>query len=237
MNVRGCSGNGNQFVLKLLYGRERSAALQILCVGAHCDDIEIGCGATLLALQRQYKSCRIHWLILSANAARRAEALRAMKAFVTVANRGSCEIGSLRDGHLPAHYSAVKEQLESVRSKISADIIFTTHQTDRHQDHRVVGEATWQTFRDHLILEYEIAKYDGGLTPPGCYVPVTRAMAERKTRLLMRLYPTQRIKDWFTDDAFMSLLRIRGIECRSPSGFAEAFHGSKMVIDSLPSRA
>lgn len=208
--------------------------LTILLVGAHCDDIEIGCGASLLMLQHAYSRLRIHWLVLSSTPVRRKEAIRAMKAFVAPRLRGVCRIGDLRDGHLPSSISAVKEFLENVRSEVNADVVFSPHREDRHQDHRVVGEVTWQTFRDNLILEYEIPKYDGGLTTPGFYVPVSKAAAAKKTKLLMKLYATQRSKYWFTEDTFESIMRIRGIECRAASGYAEGFHGQKIVLGLEP---
>ena len=217
-------------MLALTLDRKGPESIDVLCIGAHCDDIEIGCGATLLMLQQRYSRLRIHWVVLSSTEIRRKEATRAMKAFVSPRARGLCQIGDLRDGHLPSNLSAAKDFLESARSKINIDVIFSPQRDDRHQDHRLVGEVTWQTFRDHLILEYEIPKYDGGLLTPACYVPVSKAAAAKKIKLLMRLYATQRDKHWFTENTFESLMRIRGIECRSSSGLAEGFYGRKLVL-------
>jgi LmbE family N-acetylglucosaminyl deacetylase len=214
----------------LTLNRKRSAVVEVLCIGAHCDDIEIGCGGTLLMLQRHYPRVRIHWAVLSSTAARRREALRAMKAFVAPRARGHCQIGALPDGHLPADLGAAKAFLSGIRERIGADLIIGPQRDDRHQDHRFVSDVIWQTFRDHLVLEYEIPKYDGGLTTPTCYVPVSQAAATRKARLLMRLYATQRDKHWFSEQTFLSLMRVRGVECRSPSGLAEGFHGHKLLL-------
>ena len=208
----------------------RTRTINVLCIGAHCDDIEIGCGATLLMLQKRYARLRIHWLVLASTAVRRREAVQAMQAFVSPRARGECRIGDFRDGHLPNNLSAVKEFMEGARKAMAADLIFSPQRDDRHQDHSQLAEIVWQTFRDHFILEYEIPKYDGGLTTPCYYVAVSKSAAERKTKLLMRLYATQRNKHWFSAQTFEAIMRLRGIECRSPSGLAEGFHGSKMVL-------
>jgi LmbE family N-acetylglucosaminyl deacetylase len=226
--VRGCCGK-NKIVLNLLPGLARARRLEILCIGAHCDDIEIGCGATLLSLQNKFP-CRIHWSILSSTPERRAEADEAMRVFVNPKARGQLAIGDLRDGHLPNFLPEAKSFMESVRRKIKPQLIFTTREADRHQDHRLTNEVTWQTFRDHMICEYEIPKYDGDLATPNCYVPVSARMAAQKTAKLLKLYGSQRNKHWFTGSTFDALLRLRGIECRSPSGLAEAFHCRKFVF-------
>ena len=200
----------------------------ILCIGAHCDDIEIGCGATLLLLQQQYPRCRIHSLILTSTAERRREAIAAAHALVRPAARGVLQIGELRDGHLPAHFAAVKDQFEALRSLVSPQLIFTHHGLDRHQDHRLVSEVTWQTFRNHQIWEYEIPKYDADLATPNMYVPVSAALAKRKLAAIMRAYRSQAGKYWFTADNLNALLRLRGLEGRAPSGYAEAFHCRKL---------
>jgi LmbE family N-acetylglucosaminyl deacetylase len=203
--------------------------LEILCVGAHCDDIEIGCGGTLLTLQQLYP-CVIHWLILSSTPKRRAEAERAMRAFVNTKSRGRLYIGDLPDGHLPNHLSAAKALLQDMREYVQPDVVFTTHDADRHQDHRLTNEVTWQTFRNHMICEYEIPKYDGDLTTPNLYVPVAARVATQKMTKLLRLYGSQRDKHWFTASTFEALLRLRGIECRAESGLAEAFHCRKALL-------
>ncbi len=223
-------------MLSLIPSLKRTERLEILCVGAHCDDIDIGCGATLLMLQRRYP-CFIHWVILSSTPERRAEAERAMHAFVNKKSRGHLRIGDLPDGHLPNHLSEGKATLQAMRKITKPHLVFTTRESDRHQDHRLTNEVTWQTFRDHMIFEYEIPKYDGDLTTPNVYVPVSMRVAAQKAAKLLRLYASQRDKHWFSAATFESLLRLRGIECRAQSGLAEAFHCRKMTFGAVSGRS
>ena len=204
--------------------------LQVLCIGAHCDDIEIGCGGTLLALQQRHPDCRIHWLVLTSNPTRRHEAMAAAQALVAGPARGEVHIGQLPDGLLPAHFAEVKALFEGVKAVLNPDLIFTHHDGDRHQDHRLACEVTWQTFRDHLIWEYEIPKYDGDLATPSVYVPLAETTAEQKVELIMRTFESQRTRSWFTAANLLAAMRLRGLECRSASGFAEAFHCRKLVF-------
>jgi len=210
----------------------------VLCIGAHCDDIEIGCGGTLLALQRHYTKLRVHWLVLSSSADRRAEAMRSIAAFVRPASRGEVCIHDLPDGRLPAHFERVKALFEDCRSAVTPDWVFTHHDADRHQDHALLADVTWQTFRDHPIWAYEIPKYDGDLATPNAYVPLPAALAERKTTTIMKTFGSQRSKPWFRPENLQALMRLRGLECRADSGFAEAFHCRKLVFSpTAPPRA
>lgn len=218
-------------MLELHLNRHSRKTFRVLCVGAHCDDIEIGCGATLLVLQQQPGRLTIDWAVLSGSAARRREALQARRLLVKPAARGALLFGDFRDGRLPAQYAEVKDYIEALKKRLPApDLVLCHERDDRHQDHRVVNEMVWNTFRDQLVLEYEIPKWDGGLSSPNVYVQITRQQGLSKVRALLRAYPSQARRDWFTADTFMALLRLRGIECRSPSGLAEAFHGRKIVI-------
>ncbi len=203
--------------------------LEVLCIGAHCDDIEIGCGATLLTLQQRYPDCRIHWLVLTSVSERRAEAAAAIEAFVKSSSRGKVHIGALRDGYLPADFAEVKREFESMRRDVDPDLVLTHHGADRHQDHSLASEVTWQTFRDHMIWEYEIPKYDGDLTTPNMYVPVATATAQQKLDIIMRSFPSQAGKPWFKAENLNAMMRLRGLECRAESGLAEAFHCRKLV--------
>lgn len=207
--------------------------LDVLCIGAHCDDIEIGCGGTLLSLQRRYPGCRLHWLILTSVPARRIEALAAVRAFVKPACRGETVVCDLPDGMLPAHLVQVKQHFEALKELVKPDLILTHHGLDRHQDHSLVSQVTWQTFRDHLVWEYEIPKYDGDLLTPNMYVPVSASTAARKVRAIVKAFASQRHRPWFTADNLMAMMRLRGLECRSPSGLAEGFHCRKLVFDLL----
>jgi LmbE family N-acetylglucosaminyl deacetylase len=204
--------------------------LRVLCVGAHCDDIEIGCGATLLALQAGPRKLVVDWAVLTGAATRQRETRRAMAMLLKPNCRGALGFAGLQDGRLPAQYSETKEFFESLKARSAPDVVLCHERGDRHQDHRITNEMVWNTFRDHLVLEYEIPKWDGGLNHPTVYVPVTRSQAQRKVSVLMRAYATQAHRDWFTPETFMAIMRLRGIECRAASGFAEAFHGRKLRV-------
>jgi LmbE family N-acetylglucosaminyl deacetylase len=207
--------------------------LDVLCIGAHCDDIEIGCGGTLLTLQRRYPGCRVHWLILTSVPTRHSEALAAAQAFVKPACRGETLVCDLPDGLLPGHLVQVKARFETLKALVKPDLILTHHGLDRHQDHSLVSQVTWQTFREHMIWEYEIPKYDGDLLTPNMYVPLSATSAARKVRMIVKAFASQRGKSWFTADNLMAMMRLRGLECRSPSGLAEGFHCRKLVFDGL----
>jgi LmbE family N-acetylglucosaminyl deacetylase len=203
---------------------------RVLCLGAHCDDIEIGCGGALLGLQQRV-NLTIDWVVLSGTPERRAETRKAMQLLVRPRARGDLIFGDFPDGRFPARYADMKDFVESLKSRVKRpDIILTHERDDRHQDHRAVNELVWNTFRDHVVLEYETPKWDGGLGQPNMYVPVTAQQARAKVDALLGSHRSQRKRDWFTRDTFMSLLRLRGMECRSPSGYAEGFHGRKLRI-------
>src|SRR5580658_9281681 len=205
-------------------------ALQILCLGCHSDDIEIGCGGTILRLAQEYPNCVFHWVVFSATGVREAEAKYAAAQFVHIDHLKGPLLKTFADGFMPFVGAEVKAVFEELKQTISPDLIFTHHRKDAHQDHRLVAELTWNTFRNHLILEYEIPKYEGGLTTPAAYIELTRAQAERKISILWASYPTQRAKSWFTDETFRGLMRLRGIESGGTSGWAEGFHASKFLL-------
>ncbi len=203
--------------------------LNILCLGAHSDDIEIGCGGTILRLARQYPNCVFHWVVFSALGVRAAEAERAAALFAgTRALRGPLLKG-FQDGFMPFVGAEVKATFEELKA-VSPDIVFTTNRKDAHQDHRLIAELTWNTFRDHLILEYEIPKYDGDLGQPSLFVPLESEVCQTKIRYIMEAFHSQRAKRWFREDTFLSLMRLRGMECNAPSGYAEAFYCRKLTI-------
>lgn len=204
--------------------------LRILCLGAHCDDIDIGCGAAQLRILSERRRVEVTWVVLCSNAPRARELKASARRFLSGAARSDVVTGGLRDGFLPADWRAAKELVESLKGRVEPHVIFTHFGRDAHQDHRVVSELTWNTFRNHTILEYEIPKYDGDLGAPNFYVPVSRAHVRRKVTSLMSAYPSQSGKDWFTEDTFMGLARVRGIECHAASGFAEAFYARKVVL-------
>jgi LmbE family N-acetylglucosaminyl deacetylase len=199
-------------------------------MGAHSDDIEIGCGATLLKLAARRPRPEFRWVIWSAAGRREQEAKRGARKFLGAAAADAVRVHTFRDGYFPAQFEAIKNSFEDLAGEFQPDIIFTHTRDDRHQDHRVVSDLTWNTFRNQLILEYEIPKWDGDLGRPNLYVPVTEAIARRKTRALLAVFGTQRAKDWFSEETFRGLMRVRGMECRAADGLAEAFYARKAVL-------
>jgi LmbE family N-acetylglucosaminyl deacetylase len=210
--------------------KARRSKRRVLCIGAHCDDIEIGCGGALLEWQGRSSQVVIDWVVLSGTQSRRRETGQAMRRLVRPQSRGDLLFGDFVDGRFPAAYDDIKRFFEALKGRPAPDLILCHARDDRHQDHRLVNEMVWSTFRDHLVLEYEIPKWDGDLGQPNVYVALGKRAVESKIRTLLACYPSQVGRDWFTRETFVSLLRLRGIECRSPSGYAEAFCGRKMLF-------
>ncbi|MCO6493616.1 MAG: PIG-L family deacetylase [Phaeodactylibacter sp.] len=204
--------------------------LEILCLGAHCDDIEIGCGGTLLRLIGSYPVRRVKWVVFTSGPVRKQEALNSAGAFLEGVENREITVLDYPDALLPFHAREVKACFEAIRKAFDPNLVFTHYREDRHQDHRLISDLAWNTFRNHLILEYEIPKYDGDLGVPNCFVPLTEAQAGRKVELLLRHFSSQSKKHWFDKETFLSLLRIRGMESASPTRYAEAFHLRKMVL-------
>lgn len=205
----------------------------VLCLGAHSDDIEIGCGATLLALTAAHPDISVHWVVFSGDDRRAAEARAAAGRILAGAGERHIVIESFRDGYFPWDGGAIKERFEALKRTVEPDLVFTHYREDRHQDHRTISELTWNTFRHHWILEYEIPKYDGDLGKPNCYVPVSEKERKSKVDTLMECFASRHDHAWFSPDTFNSLMRVRGIECASPGGYAEAFHAHKIVLDGI----
>ncbi|HEY1726723.1 MAG TPA: PIG-L deacetylase family protein [Steroidobacteraceae bacterium] len=215
-------------VLKAQSGRKPQ---QLLCLGAHCDDIDIGCGGTLLKLLERNPRTQVTWVVLASDPVRERELRASARRFLRRAAKATVLVHRFRDGFFPALYPQIKEVFESLKQLPDPDMIFTHHRADFHQDHRIVAELTWNTFRNHLILEYEIPKYEGGLLTPSAYVGLTPAQVERKIAILWQSYKTQRAKRWFTADTFRAMLRLRGLEAAANSGWAEGFHVSKFLLE------
>lgn len=204
--------------------------LSVLCLGAHSDDIEIGAGATILQWQAAGTVLDVHWTVLSASGPRETEARASAADFLAGIERTHVETLTFRDGFFPAQSGEIKAWFEELKVRLDPDVILTHRGDDAHQDHREVSRLTWNTFRDHLILEYEIPKWDGDLGRPNLYVPIGAATMARKVEALMHHFGTQRSKHWFDEEAFRGLARLRGMECRAPDGYAEAFVARKAVI-------
>ena len=209
---------------------EPGQRLSVLCLGAHSDDIEIGVGATLLEWQTAGVRLDVLWCVLSANGLREGEARASAADFLEGTERGRIEVHHFRDGFFPAQSAEIKSWFEQLKGRIQPDVIFTHRGDDAHQDHRETSRLTWNTFRDHLILEYEVPKYDGDLGRPNAFVALEDDVVARKLELLETHFGSQRSKDWFDDGVFRGLMRLRGMECRSPSGYAEGFTARKLSM-------
>jgi LmbE family N-acetylglucosaminyl deacetylase len=212
--------------LPLDWSRFRS----VLCLGAHCDDIEIGCGGTIQWLCGLNPALRFHWMVASASDVREAETRAAAAAMLPQPAHVTLEFKRFRGSYLPQHWAEIKDCFEELKQSVQPDLILTHRLHDRHQDHKVIAELTWNTFRDHLILEYEIPKFEGDLGQPNVYVPLPSEVAERKIELLMEHFPTQHARSWFRPEVFSGLMNLRAIECNAASGYAEAFHARKLVL-------
>jgi LmbE family N-acetylglucosaminyl deacetylase len=204
--------------------------LSVLCLGAHSDDIEIGAGATILTWLAEGVRLDVHWCVLSGAGERQEEARASACDFLAAADHRKIEVMNFRDGFFPEQGDEIKLWFEALKGRINPDVIICHRQDDAHQDHRQVARLTWNTFRDHLILEYEIPKWDGDMTRPNLYVPVSAPVIQRKVDLLASHFASQRCKDWFDAEAFLGLARLRGMECRAPERYAEAFTARKLAL-------
>jgi len=209
---------------------DHQAPLKVLCLGAHSDDIEIGAGGALLQILAANPQVTVYWVVFSASEVRAAEARASAARFLEGAAAQTVVIKGWRDGFFPYQGAEIKEYFETIKGEFQPDLIFTHYRDDRHQDHRVISDLTWNTFRNHLILEYEIPKYDGDLGSPNCFVPLDEATYQRKIAILLECFPTQVGKHWFDEDTFLAMLRIRGMEAAAPSHHAEAFYCRKVTL-------
>ena len=217
-------------MMKLRLSGANDRALRVLCLGSHSDDIEIGCGGTILRLLNEYPGCVFHWVVFSAIGVRKDEAQCAAESFVGSKRLERIVLKEFRDGFMPFAGSEVKDVFEDLKRSVAPDLIFTHRRNDAHQDHRLISELTWNTFRDHFILEYEVPKYDGDLGQPTVFVPLEADIYQKKVRNLMDAFQSQRSKRWFEESTFLSLMRLRGMECNAPTGYAEAFYSHKLVL-------
>ncbi len=217
-------------MLGLEFNAGRSSPFRVLCLGAHSDDLEIGCGGTILRLLRELKDVSIFWVVLSSENRRGEEARKSAAEILGEARDATVEVKEFRNGFFPYIGERIKEYFEELKGKTDPDLILTHYRHDLHQDHRVVSELTWNTFRDHMILEYEIPKFDGDMGSPNLFVPLDRGTCDKKIEIIIRSFPSQREKKWFTEDLFHSILRIRGMECNSKHDFAEGFYCRKAIL-------
>ncbi len=209
---------------------DKLAPYKVLCLGAHSDDIEIGCGGTILKLIENYPNIIFYWVIFSSSVEREKEAICSSNNFLKKVAEKQVVVKSFRDGFLPFLAIEVKDAFEQIKKEFNPDLILTHYRQDAHQDHRLICDLTWNTFRNHLILEYEIPKYDGDLGNPNFYVPLENSICQQKINYVLDSFPSQKNKQWFTEETFLAILRIRGIESNSPDKYAEAFYVRKMVF-------
>jgi LmbE family N-acetylglucosaminyl deacetylase len=217
-------------MLSLDFHKQRDGQVQILCLGAHCDDIEIGCGGTILKLLQQYKRTSVHWVVFSSDEQRGEEARESANTFLRQAELKNIVIKTFTTSFFPYVGTDIKLYFERLKQEVSPDVIFTHYRNDLHQDHRVISELTWNSFRDHLILEYEIPKYDGDFGSPNSFVHLDESIVEKKIGLIMESFRSQKGKHWFDKETFSAVLRVRGMESCSPAKYAEAFYCRKLVL-------
>jgi len=213
-----------------MIGSDLKDVKRVLCIGAHSDDIEIGCGGTVLRMIEQNKNLEFYWLVLCSNPQRAIEATKSANEFLKGVKKKTIIVKDFRDGFLPYIGAPVKEAFEEIKRTFVPDLIFTHTRQDLHQDHRMTCELTWNTFRSHMILEYEIPKYDADLKPTNYFVPLSDKQANKKVKALMKYFGTQKNKHWFSEDLFEGLMRLRAIEVASPLRYAEGFHCRKILM-------
>jgi LmbE family N-acetylglucosaminyl deacetylase len=217
-------------MLRFIPEKNRDGSLRVLCLGAHGDDIEIGCGATILRLAREFPGLSATWVVFSADDRREEECRASAGDFLAEARSREVVIERFRDGFFPSLFGPIKERFEDLKREVSPDLVFTHSRDDAHQDHRILSELAWNTWRDHAILEYEIPKYDGDLGRPGLFVTLDEPTARKKSSLIVHHFKSQMHRSWFREDVFLSLMRLRGVESRSPGGYAEAFTCRKLAL-------
>ena len=217
-------------MLELRLGPARSGTYSVLCLGAHSDDLEIGCSGTLMKLCAGGVPLDVTWIVFSANDEREREARQSAETILGAVARKDVAVKRFPEGIFPSVQADIKQDFEALKERLSPDVIFTHHAQDLHQDHRVIGELTWNTFRDHLILEYEIPKYDGDLAAPNVFVRLDEATCRRKVENILASFRSQADRHWFTEDLFLSLLRLRGMQARSATRYAEAFYARKLLL-------
>lgn len=215
---------------RLRLGTSDRELRRVLCIGAHCDDVEIGCGGAVLKLIRENPDAEVDWVVVSSTDTRAREARVSAERFLAGARVGNVIIKQFRDGFFPYEGAAIKAFFEELKARPAPDLIFTHTLNDRHQDHRLTSEMTWNTFRNHLILEYEIPKYDGDLGAPNLFVALDKEDCEQKVKIILDSFTSERGKYWFTAETFQALARLRGIESRADSGYAEGFYARKIVV-------
>ena len=217
-------------MLRLIIPPAGREPLRLLCLGAHSDDIEIGCGGTILRIAAEIPGLVVRWIVFSGDERRGTEARNSAAAVLEHVTEKQIEVLGFRDGYFPTQHADIKDHFEALKRDFDPSLILTHRLNDAHQDHRLLAELTFNTFRDHLVLEYEIPKYDGDLGNPNFFVPLTRAQLQQKIDTISRHFVSQRGRNWFVDETFVAMARLRGIGCNAPEGVAEAFYVRKIVL-------
>jgi LmbE family N-acetylglucosaminyl deacetylase len=217
-------------MLPLNFSHIPETGYKLLCLGAHCDDIEIGCGGTLLSLIKNYAINYVKWVVFASTEERAREAKESARLFLEGVKEKDITVYSFRDGFLSYSGYEIKDEFEKIKKEFVPDLVFTHYRNDRHQDHRLISDLAWNTYRNHFVLEYEIPKFDGDLGIPNLFVPIDAQLAAQKADILLKSFTSQANKHWFDQETFLSLMRIRGMECASATKYAEAFHARKVVL-------
>ena len=217
-------------MLQLSFCEQNDSPYKILCLGSHCDDIEIGCGGTILKLLESYRNSMFYWVVFSSNQKRLHEASESASIFLQNTDSKNIVFKNFCDGYFPSSSMEIKKYFEQLKNDFTPDLIFTHYRNDLHQDHRLVSELTWNTFRNHLILEYEIPKYDGDIGCPNFFVHLNKYICRKKIQYILDCFKSQKQKQWFEEETFLAMMRIRGIESNSPSKYAEAFYCRKAIF-------
>ena len=231
IKIRWRGKNGGLELLTFRLNKKNDSPYRILCLGAHSDDIEIGCGGTILKLIEEYKNLEFYWMVFSADQQRAREALESAHAFLRDVAKKQIVVKDFRDGFFPYLGGGIKECFEQIKREFSPDMIFTHYRGDLHQDHRQISDLAWNTFRNHFILEYEVPKYDGDLGSPNLFVHLNESILHRKVQYILDNFSSQREKQWFDAETFSAILRLRGMESNAPAKYAEAFYCRKAVLD------
>lgn len=210
---------------------QNGAPLKVLCIGCHSDDIEIGCGGAILQMLAKNPNLEFTWMVFAhGGSEREQEARKSAELFLERARKRELIVKDFKDGFFPFEGAKIKTVFEEELKQVNPDLVFTQNHKDAHQDHRMIADLTWNTFRNHLVLEYEIPKYDGDMGQPNFFIPLDKAAYTEKVDYLMKAFPSQRNKRWFEPATFMGLMRLRGMECNSSSGYAEGFYARKLVL-------
>jgi len=217
-------------MLSVSLRKQTDAPIRILCLGAHCDDIEIGCGGTILTLLETYRKAAVDWVVFSSDQQRASEARESANLFLKQAESKNVVIKTFTNSFFPYIGAEIKRYFEELKREIAPDLVFTHYRNDLHQDARLISELAWNSFRDHMILEYEIPKYDGDMGSPNSFVHLAESTAHKKIANILECFRSQRTKHWFDDQTFLSMLRLRGMESNAPDRYAEAFYSRKTVI-------